>query len=94
MSEKNANVIMLDSHNDTFGSTEEEIFHPHSEDWNVVELKVDKPRRLEMTQGRYYTEIKLFISDNIEQLEKLAEWSKVLQKGVKKHIKNLKKVED
>jgi len=90
------NVILLElkSHDDLFGLTEKEIFHPHSENWNIVQLRVNKPLRCDMEHGRHYTDVKLYMSDDIEQLEKLAEWSKVLQKGVKKHIKNLKKVED
>ena len=87
------NVIQLDSHGDLFGSHKDTIFKHNSKNWNIVELIVKNPLRLEMSQSRHYTEVNLYMSDDIEQLEKLVEWSKCLQKGVKKHIKKLQKVE-
>ena len=87
------NNILLDSHGDLFGLEANEVFNHHSENANIVRLRIDNPRRLELTQSRYHSDVELWLSDDIEQLEKLVEWVKLLHKGAKKHIKKLQKVE-
>ena len=58
---------------------------------NWVELKL-KDVWVELKSDRTDTSFKLLISDDIEQLERLAFWSGQLNKDVKKHIKKLKTI--
>tara|TARA_R100001163_G_scaffold26744_1_gene21734 strand:- start:7125 stop:7415 length:291 start_codon:yes stop_codon:yes gene_type:complete len=82
--------ILLNNSDDLFGLKKSQIFKHHSEDWNIAKLRVKNPIGLEMDQSRFYTDVKLFMSDDIEQLEKLAAWSKALTKNVNSHVKKLK----
>tara|TARA_R100000808_G_scaffold11939_1_gene30175 strand:+ start:414 stop:707 length:294 start_codon:yes stop_codon:yes gene_type:complete len=83
--------ILLDRFGDFFGIRTKNIFDttttPGS---NWVELKL-KDVWVELKSDRTDTSFKLLISDDIEQLERLAFWSGQLNKDVKKHIKKLKK---
>ena len=91
MTEEKENNILLDSHGDLFGLTANEVFNHHSKNANIVQLRIDNARRLELSQTRYHSDVQLWLSDDIEQLEKLVEWAKALQKGAKKHLKKLQK---
>mgnify|MGYP003111365485 FL=1 len=82
--------ILLEKHMDWFGLKDDKVFNHHSKDWNIATLRVYTPIKLEMDQSRFYTDVKLYMTDNILQLEKLLHWSKALTKGVDIHIKNLK----
>ena len=93
MREEKENNILLDSRGDLFGLKENQVFNTHSENLNIVHFRIDNPRRLELSQSKYYSDVELFISDDIEQLEKLVEWAKSLHKGAKKQLKKLQKVE-
>lgn len=93
MTEEKENNILLDSHGDLFGLTANEVFNHHSKNANIVHLRIDKPRRLDLSQSRYHSDVELWLADDIEQLEKLVEWAKLLHKGAKKHLKKLQKVE-
>lgn len=86
---KNTEILLHES-NDLFGLKKDKIFNHHASDWNIVTLKVGNPIKLEMDQNNFYTDVKLYMTDNIEQLEKLAAWSKELTKGVNNHVKKLK----
>ena len=82
--------ILLKNTDDLFGLKDDAVFTHHSKDWNIATLRVYTPIKLEMDQSRFYTDVKLYMTDNILQLEKLLHWSKALTKGVDIHIKNLK----
>jgi len=43
-----------------------------------------------MDQNNFYTDMKVYMTDDIEQLEKLVTWSKALTKNVNSHVKKLK----
>ena len=88
---KKENNILLDSKNHLFGLKPNQIFSAHSENLNVVNFRIENPRRLELSQSRYYSDFEVFISDDTEQLEKLIKWAQTLQKGAKKHLKKLNK---
>ena len=93
MTEEKQNNILLDSHGDLFGLTADEIFNHHSKNANIVHLRVDNPRRLDLSQTRYHSDVEFWLSDDIEELEKFVEWAKLLHKGAKKHLKKLQQVE-
>ena len=82
--------ILLHESNDFFGLKKDKIFNHHASDWNIVTLKVANPIKLEMDQNTFYTDMKVYITDDIEQLEKLVTWSKTLTENVNSHVKNLK----
>jgi len=88
---KKENNILLDSNGDLFGLKPDDVFNAHSENFNVVNFRIDNPRRVELSQARYHTDFQVFISDDTEQLEKLIKWAQTLQKGAKKHLKKLNK---
>tara|TARA_R100001510_G_C7630608_1_gene189518 strand:- start:93 stop:482 length:390 start_codon:yes stop_codon:yes gene_type:complete len=88
---KKENNILLDSSGDLFGLKPDDVFNAHSENFNVVNFRIDNPRRVELSQARYHTDFQVFISDDTEQLEKLIKWAQTLQKGAKKHLKKLNK---
>ena len=87
------NNILLESRGDLFGSWDKNIFHNVDKDWNVFELRVGNPESMVLTSSKYYTQLKMYFTDDIEALERLIEWTKVVQKGAKKRRKNLQKVE-
>ena len=93
MTEEKQNNILLDSHGDLFGLSANQVFDAHSKNTNIVHFRIDNARRLELNQTRHHSDVNIWFSDDIEQLEKLVEWAKDLQKGAKKHIKKLQKVE-
>ena len=88
---KKENNILLDSKGDLFGLKANQVFDPHSENLNVINFRIDNPRRLELSQARYHSDVQLFISDDIEQLEKVIEWAQALQRGAKKQLKKVNK---
>tara|TARA_Y100001970_G_scaffold270353_1_gene364124 strand:+ start:2982 stop:3281 length:300 start_codon:yes stop_codon:yes gene_type:complete len=87
------NNILLESRGDLFGSRDKNIFHNIDKDWNVFELRVENPTSIMLTSSKYYTQLKMYFTDDIEALERLIEWTKLVQKGAKKRLKNLQKVE-
>ena len=87
------NNILLESRGDLFGSWDKNIFHNVDKDWNVFELRVEDPTSIALTSSKYYTQLKMYFTDDIEALERLIEWTKIGQKGAKKRLKNLQKVE-
>ena len=44
------NNILLDSHGDLFGLEANEVFNHHSENANIVRLRIDNPKRLELLE--------------------------------------------
>ena len=88
---KKENNILLDSHDDLFGLKANQVFNAHSENLNVVKFRIDYPRRLELSQSNFYSDFEVFISDDVEQLEKLIEWAQALQRGAKKQLKKVNK---
>ena len=87
------NIILLEGRGDLFGSWDKNIFHNVDKDWNVFELRVENPTSLMLTSSKYYTQLKMYFTDDIEALERLIEWTKLVQKNAKKHLKKLQKVE-
>ena len=71
------NNILLESRGDLFGSRDKNIFHNIDKDWNVFELRVENPTSIMLTSSKYYTQLKMYFTDDIEALERLIEWTKL-----------------
>ena len=93
MIEEKQNNILLDSHGDLFGLKVNDVFNRHSKDTNIVCFRMENAKRLELNVTKFHSDVNIWFTDDIEQLEKLVEWAKALQKGAKKQLKKLQKVE-